>query len=195
MGAYAPAPIFTTDMLSEALETVLKPAINGMRTEGIPFVGVLYAGLILTESGLSVLEFNSRFGDPETQVVLPLLENDLLDIAEACVNGTLADVNIRWKSGAAVCVVLASKGYPEKIEVGKSVNFSTLPENMICFHAGTKLEGDQVLTSGGRVFGLTAWSDDIASAIDTAYSNINSISFDGMNYRKDIGHRALKGVK
>ncbi|MFN8413833.1 MAG: phosphoribosylamine--glycine ligase [Anaerolineales bacterium] len=195
MGAYAPAPIFTADMLNEALETVLRPAINGMRVEGIPFVGVLYAGLILTESGLSVLEFNSRFGDPETQVVLPLLETDLLNIAEACVDGTLADVNVRWKNGAAVCVVLASKGYPEKVEVGKPVSFSTLPENMICFHAGTKLENDQVLTSGGRVFGLTAWSDDIASAIDTAYSNINSISFDGKNYRKDIGHRALKGVK
>ena len=114
MGAYAPAPIFTMDMLNEALELVLKPAVDGMRMEGNPFVGVLYAGLILTDSGLSVLEFNCRFGDPETQVVLPLLETDLLDIADACVNGTLADVDICWKNGAAVCVVLASKGYPEK---------------------------------------------------------------------------------
>ena len=195
MGAYAPAPIFTAEMMNEATETVLKPAIHGMRMEGNPFVGVLYAGLILTNRGLSVLEFNSRFGDPETQVVLPLLETDLLDIAEACVNGNLADVNIRWKNGAAVCVVLASKGYPEKVESGKQVEFSNLPENMICFHAGTKLENDQVITSGGRVFGLTAWTTDIKSAIDTAYSNVTNVFFEGMNYRGDIGHRALKGLK
>lgn len=195
MGAYAPAPIFTIAMMNEALESVLKPAVDGMRMEGNPFVGVLYAGLILTESGLSVLEFNCRFGDPETQVVLPLLETDLLDIVEACVNGTLADEDIHWKMGAAVCVVLASKGYPEKAENGKLVEFSNLPENMICFHAGTKLHNDQVITSGGRVFGLTAWSDDIASAIDTVYSNVMSVFFEGMNYRKDIGQRALKGVK
>jgi phosphoribosylamine--glycine ligase len=181
--------------MNEAMEKVLQPAIYGMRREGNPFVGVLYAGLILTESGLSVLEFNCRFGDPETQVVLPLLETDLLDIVDACVNGTLADVNICWKHGAAVCVVLASKEYPEKVENGKRVEFSPLPENMICFHAGTKLKNNQVITSGGRVFGLTAWSDDIASAIDTVYLNMTSVSFEGMNFRNDIGHRALKGVK
>jgi len=195
MGAYAPAPIFTMDMLNEALESILKPAVDGMRMEGNPFVGILYAGLILTDSGLSVLEFNCRFGDPETQVVLPLLETDLLDIVEACVNGTLADVNICWKNGASVCVVLASKGYPEKAENGKLVEFSNLPENMICFHAGTKSQNGQVITSGGRVFGLTAWSNDIASAINTVYSKVGTVSFEGMNYRKDIGQRALKGVK
>lgn len=191
MGAYAPAPIFTKDLMNEALESVLKPAVDGMRNKGNPFVGVLYAGLILTESGLSVLEFNSRFGDPETQVILPLLETDLLDIAEACVDGTLADVNIRWKKGAAVCVVLAGRGYPEKTENGKPVDFSSLPENMICFHAGTKLENDQVITSGGRVFGLTAWAKTINSAIRDVYSNIKKVSFDGIQYRNDIAYRAL----
>ncbi len=195
MGAYAPAPIFTADMMSEAIKFVLQPAVDGMRMEGHPFVGVLYAGLILTDNGLSVLEFNCRFGDPETQAVLPLLETDLLDIADACINGNLANVNIHWKKGASVCVVLASKGYPEKVESGKQIEFSNLPENMICFHAGTKFENDGVITSGGRVLGLTAWANDIASAIDTVYSNMSSISFEGMNYRGDIGHRALKGVK
>ncbi len=195
MGAYAPAPIFTADMMNEAMDSVLKPAINGMRMEGIPFVGVLYAGLILTDHGLSVLEFNSRFGDPETQVVLPLLETDLLDIANACVDGTLANINIRWKNEAAVCVVLASKGYPENVESGKLIKFSRLPENVICFHAGTKPANDGVVSAGGRVLGLTAWANDIASSIDIVYSNMKNISFEGMNYRRDIGHRALKGVK
>jgi phosphoribosylamine--glycine ligase len=191
MGAYAPAPIFTADMLNEATESVLKPAIQGLQSESTPFVGVLYAGLMLTPNGMRVLEFNCRFGDPETQVVLPLLETDLLDIAEACVHGTLADVEIRWKMDAAVCVVLASKGYPEKIESGKSIMMEELPETMFCFHAGTKMDGGNIITSGGRVFGLTAWSSGIENAVNQVYSNIGKISFEGMQYRKDIGHRAL----
>ncbi len=195
MGAYAPAPIFTKALLNEALDFVLKPAIDGLRNEGTPFVGVLYAGLILTQNGLSVLEFNARFGDPETQVVLPLLETDLLDIVDACIDGKLKNIDIRWKDGAAVCVVLASKGYPEKAEADKAVIFDKLPENVVCFQAGTKTENGQVVTSGGRVFGLTAWSDDIESAIDNVYSNIKNVSFDGMQYRKDIAHRALEGSK
>jgi phosphoribosylamine--glycine ligase len=195
MGAYAPAPIFTAELMSEALKSVLKPAIEGLRVEGTPFIGVLYAGLILTSSGLSVLEFNCRFGDPETQVVLPLLETDLLDIADACVNGNLADIDIDWKDGASVCVVLASKGYPEKAESGKPITFSPLPEDMVCFHAGTKLENDHMLTTGGRVFGLTAWAGDVASAIEKVYSNVKNISFEGMSYRRDIGQRALEGSK
>lgn len=195
MGAYAPAPVFTADMLNEAIECVLKPAVSGLREEGNLFVGVLYAGLMLTPNGIRVLEFNSRFGDPETQVVLPLLETDLLDIVEACVNGNLADVDIRWKEGAAVCVVLASKGYPEKAESGKAVTFGELPENIVCFHAGTKMDGGKVVTAGGRVFGLTAWAETIESAIDAVYLNVKNVSFDGMQYRKDIAHRALEGAK
>lgn len=195
MGAYAPAPIFTAEMMSESVEKVLKPAINGMRSEGNPFVGVLYAGLMLTPNGIRVLEFNCRFGDPETQVVLPLLETDLVEIAEACANGTLANVNIRWKNGVAVCVVLASKGYPEKPENGKVVTIEKLPDDMVCFHAGTKMENENLITSGGRVFGLTAWAEDIASAVKKVYANIGKVTFDGMQYRKDIAHRALEGAK
>ena len=191
MGAYAPAPIFTAELMDEAAEKILRPAVCGLRLEGTPFVGVLYAGLILTSNGLSVLEFNCRFGDPETQAVLPLLETDLLDIAEACVDETLKDVKIKWKNSAAVCVVLASKGYPEKVESGKSVKFEHLPANVICFHAGTKMDKDQVLTAGGRVFGLTAWGDDIESAMKQVYANIDKISFEGMQYRKDIGKNGL----
>jgi phosphoribosylamine--glycine ligase len=195
MGAYAPAPIFTKELLNEAMDKVLRPAVDGLRLEGMPFVGVLYAGLILTESGLSVLEFNGRFGDPETEVVLPLLETDLLDILNACVDGKLNEIDIQWKDGAAVCVVLASKGYPEKPATDQPVTFGELPVDVVCFHAGTKLENEKVFTSGGRVFGLTAWADDIQSAINKVYSNIHNVSFDGMQYRKDIAHRALEGSK
>ncbi len=195
MGAYAPAPIFTSDMMQEAMESVLMPAIRGLRDEGTPFVGVLYAGLMLTQDGIRVLEFNCRFGDPETQVVLPLLDTDLLEVADACVNGTLADLEIRWKNGAAVCVVLASKGYPEKVENGKSITLGELPVDMVCFHAGTNMQNERLITSGGRVFGLTAWASDIESACNNVYSNIDRISFDGMQYRKDIARRTLERTK
>lgn len=191
MGAYAPAPIFTKDLMNEAIENILQPAIDGLRLDGTPFVGVLYAGLILTDNGLSALEFNCRFGDPETQVVLPLLETDLLDVVEACIDGKLKDIDILWKDDAVVCVVLASKGYPDKVEIDKVVTFNELPANVVCFHAGTKTENEKVLTSGGRVFGLTAWAKDIESAIDMVYSNVKNVSFDGMQYRKDIAYKAL----
>ena len=192
MGAYAPAPIFTADLMSETMESILKPAVDGLRLDGTPFIGVLYAGLILTSSGVRTLEFNCRFGDPETQAVLPLLETDLLDIAEACVDGTLDHLNICWKKGASVCVVLASKGYPENVKSGKCVEFEMLPANTVCFHAGTKMDNGQVITAGGRVFGLTAWADNIESAVKQVYANINKILFDGMQYRKDIAQRALR---
>jgi phosphoribosylamine--glycine ligase/phosphoribosylformylglycinamidine cyclo-ligase len=191
MGAYAPAPIFTPHLMHEAIETVLKPAVNGMRLEGKPFVGVLYAGLMLTLNGIYTLEFNCRFGDPETQAVLPLLETDLLDIADACVDGTLKNVNIHWHDGAAVCVVLASQGYPDHVTSGKVVEFEMLPANTMSFHAGTTMDGDKVVTSGGRVFGLTAWSRDLNSAITQVYANVRKVYFHGMQYRSDIAQRAL----
>ena len=195
MGAYAPAPIFTADLLEEAMEAVLKPGVNGLKSEGTPFVGVLYAGLMLTSDGIRVLEFNCRFGDPETQVALPLLQTDLLELVEACVNGKLADMNVEWKKGAAVCVVLASKGYPEKAENGKLVALEEFPQDMVCFHAGTKMEGGNLVTSGGRVFGLTAWANDLEIALSKVYSNTYKVSFEGMQYRKDIAHRALEAAK
>lgn len=195
MGAYAPAPIFTSEMMNEAVEHVLKPAVNGMKSEANPFVGVLYAGLMLTPNGIRTLEFNCRFGDPETQVVLPLLETDLIEIAAACADGNLTNIDIQWKDNAAVCVVLASKGYPEKVESGKVVTIEKLPDDMVCFHAGTKIENKKIITSGGRVFGLTAWAEDIASAVNKVYAKIDKVTFDGMQYRKDIAHRALAGAK
>jgi phosphoribosylamine--glycine ligase len=195
MGAYAPAPIFTSEMMNEAIEKILKPAVKGMKSEGNSFVGVLYAGLMLTPNGIRTLEFNCRFGDPETQVVLPLLETDLVEIAEACADGNLSNINIQWKDNAAVCVVLASKGYPEKVKNGKVVTIEQLPDDMVCFHAGTKTENGKLITSGGRVFGLTAWAEDIASAVKKVYANIDKVTFDGMQYRRDIAHRALEGVK
>ena len=192
MGAYAPAPIFTVYLMREAVESILKPAIDGLRKEGTPFVGVLYAGLMLTQNGIYALEFNCRFGDPETQAVLPLLETDLLGIADACVNGKLKDVNIRWKDGAAVCVVLASKGYPEQVESGKTVKFEELPANAVCFHAGTKINSDQVITAGGRVFGVTAWAESLAKSVKSAYDGVDKINFDGMQYRTDIAGKGLR---
>jgi len=192
MGTYAPAPIFTPDLFDEAMKSVLVPAVNGLRSEGTPFVGVLYAGLMLTPDGIRTLEFNCRFGDPETQVVLPLLETDLVEIAEACVDGHLLDVDIRWKDGTSVCVVLASKGYPEKPEKGKIVSFGELPENTICFHAGTKDDDGNIVTSGGRVFGLTSWAQNVESAVRQVYANVDKVTFEGVQYRRDIAHRALK---
>lgn len=195
MGAYAPAPVFVPEMLEETVENVLKPAVSGLRLEGRPFVGVLYAGLMLTPDGIRVLEFNCRFGDPETQAVLPLLDTDLLEIVEACVDGRLNEVDIRWKAGAAVCVVLASKGYPERPETGKQIKLEALLGDVACFHAGTQ-ENDngQLLTSGGRVFGLTAWSANLPSAVKVAYEHIGKIHFDGMQYRTDIAGKAITGA-
>ena len=127
--------------------------------------------------------------------MLPLLETDLLEITEACADGTLSNVNIRWKQGASVCVVLASKGYPENAETGKAVRIEDVPKAMVCFHAGTKIKDGNLVTSGGRVFGLTASASDIETAIDQVYSNVGKVSFEGMQYRKDIAHRALEGAK
>lgn len=192
MGAYAPAPIFTSEMLDDALEKILKPAVSGLRSEGTPFVGVLYAGLMLTPDGIRVVEFNCRFGDPETQVLLPLLETDLVEIADACVDGKLPETEIRWRPGAAVCVVMAAKGYPGKVESGRFASIGALAGNAICFHAGTKVNADgQLTTSGGRVFGVTAWAQDLPKAVQSAYAAVDEIHFDGRQYRKDIAKNGL----
>ncbi len=192
MGAYAPTPIFTVDLMDEALEIVLKPTVSGLRLEGTPFVGVLYAGLMLTPDGLRVLEFNCRFGDPETQAVLPLLETDLVEVAEACVDGNLAETDVRWGAGASVSVVLASKGYPEKAESGQFISIGGLPEGVVCFHAGTKTDADgRLRTAGGRVLGVTAWAQNLSEAVKAAYAAAGQVHFDGMQFRKDIARRAL----
>ncbi|MGB8984269.1 MAG: phosphoribosylamine--glycine ligase, partial [Anaerolineales bacterium] len=194
MGAYAPASICSRALIEAITRSILEPAVSGLKKEGTPFVGVLFAGLILTPGGPRVLEFNCRFGDPETQAVLPLLEADLLEIFDACVDGRLKDMDIRWKAGAAVCVVLASRGYPENPEKGKVARFETLPEGVVCFHAGTKNEDGKVLTAGGRVFGLTAWAGNIESAVRLVYASVDKVSFDGMHYRRDIAHLALANM-
>lgn len=193
MGAYAPAPVLTPHLLEEAMRLILRPAVHGLREEGRPFVGVLYAGLMLTAEGPRVLEFNCRFGDPETQAVLPLLESDLLDVLDACVDGRLDRIDVRWRVGSAACVVLASKGYPEKPETGKPVAWTgELPEGSICFHAGTKADGNgHVLTAGGRVFGVTAWAETLPEAVGSAYEAVRCVGFEGMHYRNDIAARAL----
>ncbi|HEY4687739.1 MAG TPA: phosphoribosylamine--glycine ligase [Anaerolineae bacterium] len=192
MGAYAPAPICPPERVEDFTRTILQPTIDGLRAEGRAFTGVLYAGLIFTADGPRVLEFNCRFGDPETQVILPLLETDLLDIAEACVDGQLADVEIRWKPGAAACVVLASEGYPGKYPGGREVRgLNSIDGNAVVFHAGTRMADGKVVTAGGRVLGVTGWGSTLGDALATAYSAAERIAFEGMHYRKDIGHRAL----
>ena len=192
MGAYAPAPVFTSGMLQETVEKILRPAVSGLRNEGRPFVGVLYAGLMLTKDGIRVLEFNCRFGDPETQAVLPLLETDLADIMESCLDGRLGEINIRWKNNSAVCVVMAGREYPEKPENGQIISFGELPDGLVCFHAGTKIDGSRIVTAGGRVVGVTAWAGNIQCAMEKVYSNMGKISFEGMQFRKDIARHALE---
>ncbi|MBI4731698.1 MAG: phosphoribosylamine--glycine ligase [Chloroflexi bacterium] len=192
MGAYAPAPACSPERVKEIFERVLQPTVDGLREKGALFVGVLYAGLMLTASGPQVLEFNCRFGDPETEAVLPLLETDLVRIAEACADGHLADVEIRWKSGAAVCVMLASEGYPGKLVYGKLVRGSRDKfEHGTCFHAGTRQVGGKIVTAGGRVLGVTAWDESLEAAVKRVYSVVDKISFEGMQFRRDIARRAF----
>ncbi len=195
MGAYSPAPILTDAIMDEVVERILVPTVHGMNEEGRRFRGLLYAGLMLTGGGPKVLEYNVRFGDPETQPVLMRLKSDFFDLIDATVRGKLADQTIEWHPDPAVCVVLASGGYPGNYEKGKVVygldNAARRPNTMV-FHAGAKLNHQkQVVTDGGRVFGVTSTGRDIAAAIKNAYAAVGDISFDGMRYRTDIGKKAL----
>lgn len=194
MGAYAPAPICPPHLVEEFTRAILQPTVDGLRAEGRSFVGVLYAGLMLTTDGPRVLEFNCRFGDPETQAILPLLDTDLLDIAEACAKGTLSAVDVWWRSGAAACVVMASEGYPGNYPIGREIHgLDGSFENAVVFQAGTKLSEGKIVTSGGRVLGVTGWGNDLRAALDAAYGAVKSIEFEGMHYRRDIGWKALNG--
>ena len=193
MGAYAPAPLCSPEMVGEFTRTILQPTVDGMRAEGIPFVGVLYAGLILTREGVRVLEFNCRFGDPETQPLMLLLDSDLLEIADACARERLGHVEIKWKAGAAACVVLASEGYPDKPVMGREIfGLEKALPNAVIFHAGTRFERERVVTAGGRVLGVTGWGDTLEKAIRTAYDAVGRVQFEGMQYRRDIGHGLLR---
>ena len=194
MGTYAPAPVMTPEMTERAVEEILKPTIAAMAKEGRTYRGCLYLGLMVTADGPKVVEFNARFGDPETQVVLPLLDSDLVAIMCACADGTLADVPIRWKEGAAVCVVLASGGYPGHYDKGQEIHGLADAEAMgaLVFHAGTAMKDGKLVTNGGRVLGVVGRGTDISSAVDSAYAAATKISFKDAYYRKDIAHRALE---
>ena len=194
MGTVAPNPHYTYDVAEECMKTIFMPTINAMNNEHRTFKGCLYFGLMITPQGPRVIEYNCRFGDPETQVVLPLLETDLVDIFNAVIDEKLDSIDIKWKDGAAACVIIASGGYPKKYETSKEISGldeKGQHEGVIVYHAGTKTEGDKFLTSGGRVLGVTATAPDLKTALEKAYRGVNGISFEKMHYRKDIGKKAL----
>ena len=191
MGAYAPAPLVTPDIMQRIEREVLQPTIDTLNHRGIDYHGILYAGLMITPKGdPKVVEFNCRFGDPETQAVLPLLDTPLDELMLACVRGELANVNIKWKPGSAVCVVAAAGGYPDTYEKGKEITGLDTVTDATVFHAGTKKEGDRILTNGGRVLGITAVGNTLSEAISQVYSAIAKIHFEDLSYRKDIGKKA-----
>ena len=194
MGAYAPAPIITSTVSEQVMKKILQPTVNAMVSEGYPYCGCLYLGLIMTNDGPKVIEFNARFGDPETQVVLPLLDSDLITIMESCIDGTLADVEIKWKDAAAVCIVMSSGGYPAKYNNGDAISGieNAQQQGAYVFHAGTAAREGQFVTNGGRVLGVTAIANDIKQAVDKAYQAVGKIKFNGMHFRKDIAYRAMK---
>lgn len=193
MGAYSPAPGYTAEIHQRVVRDILEPVVAGLSAEGVRYKGVLYAGLMLTEKGPMVLEFNVRFGDPETQPVLFRLNSDLVEIIQAVIEERLHEIEILWAEEPSVCVVLASGGYPGKYEKGKVIHGldKIRDADVMLFHAGTKIEEGQVVTWGGRVLGVTAKGPSLQAAIDKAYSCVKEISFDNMYFRRDIGQKAL----
>lgn len=191
MGTVAPNPYYTDEIAAECSEKIFLPTVRAMNAEGRTFKGCLYFGLMLTEKGPKVIEYNCRFGDPETQVVLPLLESDLFTIMRAVTDGTLDRVEVKFRNGSAACVVMASEGYPQKYERGFEIDIDRSVLDSVYF-AGVKLSEGRLMTSGGRVLGVTAVADDLRSAIDAAYEKADKVMFKNAFYRKDIGARALK---
>ncbi len=196
MGTIAPNPLYTPEIAQECMDKIFLPTIKAMAAEGRPFKGCLYFGLMLTPNGARVIEYNCRFGDPETQVVLPLLKTDLTEIIEAIYEERLGALNIEWEKGCCACVVMASGGYPEKYPTGLPISGfdenGQLPDgSAYVYHAGTKLENGTYYTAGGRVLGVTAAADDLQAALDKAYAAVKEISFENAHYRTDIGKRAL----
>ncbi len=198
MGVYSTDTLLDPAMSEWILHHIAQPAVRGMADEDTPFVGVLYCGLMMTARGPQVLEFNARFGDPETQAILVRLESDLVDGLEACIDGRLADTQLRWAPGASACVVASSGGYPGSYKTGFPITglaaAAQVPGVQI-FHAGTALAGGEILTAGGRVLGVTAAAESLEQALARAYQALSEIAFEGMYYRRDIGHRALKAAK
>ena len=193
MGAFAPSPLYTKDVAERTEKEILIPTLNAMNSEGFTFKGVLYVGLMLTKDGPKVVEYNARFGDPETQVVLPLLESDLFAIMRAVREGRLAETDIRWKKESAACIVLASGGYPGKYESGKLISGLEDAESAgaTVYHAGTKKTDEGYVTAGGRVLGVTALGDTLADAVHSAYAAAENIHFEGAHMRRDIGSRDM----
>lgn len=198
MGTIAPNPLYTDAIAEECMEKIFKPTIAAMSAEGRPFKGCLYFGLMLTKDGARVVEYNSRFGDPEAQVVLPLLDTDLVDIMEAIWEEKLDTLDIKWSNNSCACVVMASGGYPEKYETGKEISglnsdgqAVAAADSAYVYHAGTKLDGGKYLTAGGRVLGVAALGENLQAALNKAYAAADTISFEKAHYRKDIGHKAL----
>jgi len=195
MGAYSPAPVLTPELQKKIMERVMLPAVRGMEKEGRPYKGILYAGLMMTKTGPKVLEFNCRFGDPETQPILMRLGSDLLEALLAAAKGNLDEVSLEWKKEAAVCVVMAAKGYPGEYLKGseiKGLDMAALLPDTVVFHAGTTRRDGKVVTSGGRVLGVTALGADIKTAIENAYKAVALIDWEGAQYRTDIGKKALR---
>ena len=195
MGCIAPNPYYTEEIAQRCMKEIFIPTMEAMNKEGRTFKGCLYFGLMLTADGPKVIEYNCRFGDPETQVVLPLLESDLLDIMQAVADERLADTEVVFSKNSACCVVMASAGYPAAYEKGFEITADNLPDNADIFIAGAKLENGRLLTSGGRVLGVTAVSENLEKAIDDAYEAVKKVSFKNAYYRKDIGSRALEAER
>lgn len=196
MGTVAPNPCYTEEIAARCMEEIFIPTVRAMWAEGCPFKGCLYFGLMLTPHGPKVIEYNCRFGDPEAQVVLPLLKSDLLTVMQAVEEERLSEVSVGWRSGFAACVILASGGYPTAYEKGKEIAMpAELPENVTVFHAGDRLADGKLVTSGGRVLGVTACADTLCEALDDAYAAVGQIHFDKMMYRHDIGQRALRALE
>ena len=197
MGTVSPNPYYTEDIAAECMEKIFIPTINAMNAEGRTFKGCLYFGLMLTPKGPKVIEYNCRFGDPETQVVLPRLKTDIMDIFEAINNETLSELNIEWSDDAAACVVIASggyhKSYPKGLEITGLENGQR--DGVIVYHAGTAMDGNSLVTSGGRVLGVTALGTDLLEALNKSYSAVEKIDFENKHFRKDIGQKALNAVK
>lgn len=191
MGTYSPLPHIKQSIIDEAIETIIKPTAAAMVSEGRPFRGILFAGLMLTPQGPKTIEFNARFGDPEAQVVLPRLKTDLLDIFLAAINGSLGQIDIEWSDEAAVCVVMASEGYPGPYPKGLPIEGLDDVQDALVFHAGTLLKDDKIVTNGGRVLGVTALGSDIADAREKAYAAADRIQFQGKHSRTDIAKKAL----
>lgn len=197
MGTVSPNPYYTDEVARECMEKIFIPTIEAMNAEGRTFKGCLYFGLMITPKGPKVIEYNCRFGDPETQVVLPRLKTDIVDIFEAINNETLSDLDIEWDERACTCVIMASGGYPKSYPKGIEIKGLTdgQLDGVTVYHAGTKLDGDKLVTSGGRVLGVTALGDTLEAALEKSYAGVKSISFDGAHFRNDIGKRALDALK